>query len=240
VLENGFSIDNLGFDNLLEFVFPSFCLVCDSAIDRPGELICSNCLAKAFGFPQAFCSNCRGIIADGFQSCPQCPPDSGITVLALGQYVDPLKEIIHKFKYHGFSKLGVELANQIVDKYLPVLEKAAIEGVIPIPLDPYREKARGFNQAGVLSDIIRKRLNLSPADGILAKIRRTKDQTKLDTLQREANMAGCFRVVDERLKDKKILVVDDVFTTGATLREAIRTLKESGIEPVLAAVVAAA
>ena len=109
---------------------------------------------------------------------------------------------------------------------------------MPIPLHSYRKKARGFNQAQILSDIICKRLKVPVEAASLLKIRRTKDQVKLDVRQREENIRGAFRVFGDRLTGKRVAIVDDVVTTGATIREAAKVLVNSGAKP--AAVIAVA
>jgi ComF family protein len=142
------------------------------------------------------------------------------------------------FKYGGYRKLGVLLAEEWLVRYRPQLDNLAIDCVIPIPLDSYRERKRGFNQAAVLSDIIASRLNLAPAEISLMKVRRTEDQTRLNPERREINMHDAFRVTGDDGAGKRILLVDDVVTTGATLREAIRALSEAGTRPIMAAAIA--
>jgi ComF family protein len=143
-------------------------------------------------------------------------------------------------KYHGYRKLSGELGERLVGQYRAVLESFSVDLIVPIPLDYFREWKRGFNQAALLSDIIGERLNLPVAEQRLRKVRRTKDQTKLDPVEREENMRGAFRADSDMLKGKRILLVDDVVTTGTTLREARRALNEAGADAILALTVAAA
>jgi ComF family protein len=230
----------LGLENILEFIYPSFCLNCNRYIDYPGELICEVCWHKATVMPLVICAGCSQLIPDG-TDCLNCPaPQKGLPVFTLGHYLDPLKNIIHQMKYHGYRKLSIDLGERLVGQYRSVLDSFAVDLIIPIPLDYFREWKRGFNQAALLSDIIGERLNLPVAGQLLRKIRRTKDQTKLDPVEREENMRGAFGADSDMLTGKRILLVDDVVTTGATLREARRALNESGAEAVLALTVAAA
>jgi ComF family protein len=226
-----------GLDNLLEFVFPSLCLICSESTKVPGDLICSDCWKKASALPSVTCSRCRGTL-DELWKCPNCDPGDYFPIASLGNYIDPLKEIIHQFKYGGYHKLGYLLAESWLKLFCSNLENFKINCVIPIPLDSYREKKRGFNQAAILSDIITERLNLVPADISLIKVRRTKDQTKLNPERREKNMREAFQVDYDRYESRNILLVDDVVTTGATIREAARTLSAIGMKPLMAATIA--
>ena len=230
----------LGLENILEFIYPSFCLNCNRYIDYPGELICEGCWHKATVMPLVICAGCGQLIPDG-TGCLNCrSPQKPLPALTLGHYLDPLKNIIHQMKYHGYRKLSGELGERLVGQYRAVLESFSIDLIVPIPLDYFREWKRGFNQAALLSDIIGERLNLPVAEQRLRKVRRTKDQTKLDPFEREANMRGAFRVDSDTLAGKRILLVDDVVTTGTTLREARRALNEAGADAILALTVAAA
>lgn len=228
-----------GFAELLDFVYPPFCLVCDGEISISDQIVCGDCWNKASGNEFIFCINCRNILIENLE-CPDCRDNSHFPVLCLGHYIPPLKDIIHHFKYHGYSKLGRNLADNLPSGYVELLKKARIDHIIPIPLDSYREKGRGFNQAAVLSDIISEKVNLPVLDDVLRKIRRTKDQTRLDIMQREENMKGAFRANSELIAGKRILLVDDVITTGATLREAAGAVCAAGGDVAAALAVASA
>lgn len=229
----------LGLSHILDFIYPPSCLCCNEFIEEPDQLVCSDCWNRIAEFDLPFCLCCREILIDG-RSCPKCTRDDFLPVFALGNYVIPLKEAVHRFKYGGFKTMGVDLADRLIDKHVSSLEKLKIDIVVPIPLHSYREKKRGFNQAVILSDIIGKRLEIPVENHGLLKVKRTKDQTKLDPRRRELNIKGAFRVSGSDLMNKKILMVDDVITTGATILEARKVLIDSGARPVAVCAVAVA
>jgi len=224
---------------LLDFLYPPYCLVCDGEISEPGQVICRSCWLKSSNNGAIFCVNCRKILIDTLK-CPDCSNSSQFPVFCLGHYIPPLKEIIHHFKYHGFSRLGEDLLINLLSPYLEILNKLEIDYTIPIPLDSYREKGRAFNQAAILSDIISRKVNSPFLAGALTKDRRTRDQTKLDILEREKNMKGAFKADTEMLLGKRVLLVDDVITTGATLKEAASAILNANGAVVAALVVASA
>nr|MBN2278924.1 ComF family protein [candidate division Zixibacteria bacterium] len=226
-----------GLYDLLDFVFPPICLGCDEFNDNSDELVCDRCWKRIEPIEYPFCLNCHEILPRG-GSCGGCPAGETLPVFALGHFVDPLKKIIHHFKYHGYRKLGIELAGRLVDRQGALMAGRKIEAVIPIPLHSYRHKSRGFNQAAIMSDIIGERLNVPVDSDSLVKIRRTRDQARLRPAERDRNIRGAFSVISEELKGMRVILVDDVITTGTTVHEASRVLKEAGIK--VAAVAAAA
>jgi ComF family protein len=227
------------FENVLDVAYPPVCLYCDTFIDHSKSLICSRCWNRAVQFDYPFCSNC-GEILEKELYCKECSNEYSLPVFALGHFVEPLKEIIHKFKYNDYSKLAVGLGSRILGNYAEDMKKLKIDLILPIPLHSYREKIRGFNQAAVFSDIIGRGLGVRVVHRSLLKIKRTKDQTRLNPQQREVNIKGVFRVVGDKLKGNRVMIVDDVITTGATIREAARVLIEAGVKPVAYCVVAVA
>jgi len=230
-------ISKSGLSDILDFVYPSLCLVCNDFVPQKNRLVCIECWNRIDNFDDPFCMECHEILTSGL-ICSQCGIDRVIPVFALGQFVDPLREIIHQFKYGGYQKLGRQLAEEFLKYHQQQLSKVAADFLIPIPLHSYRQKSRGFNQAAILSDIIGEKLDIPVDTTSLMKIRRTKDQAKLKPLAREKNIAGAFAVEGDRLIGKRIIIVDDVMTTGATIQEAMRVCREAGAKP--AAVCAAA
>ncbi|SYZ74078.1 putative Competence protein F [Candidatus Zixiibacteriota bacterium] len=229
-----------GFSNLLDFFYPTVCLICDQYIDSGSHLICSSCWDKATASSEIFCLNCRGLITEGIK-CPNCDSKSAFPVLALGRFAGPLREIVHQFKYHGYHRLAELLAQGLINKYTSVLEKdPPFDALVPIPLDSFRKKKRGFNQAALLADILGERLKVPVERGFLSKAKKTKDQTRLDMVRRAENMKGAFRTANMEITGKMIILVDDVLTTGATMREAVAVLSAAGARPSLAIVAAVA
>lgn len=232
-------LEKIGLRGVLDFIYPPVCLCCNQFFDKPAGLVCPGCWNRIADLGFAFCSSCRGVLETEL-TCPDCATEDSRPVFALGHFVDPLKEIIHRFKYQGYKKLGVELADRLVDSHVDELEKIRADFIVPVPLHSYREKSRGFNQAAVLSDIIGERLKVPVESNCLLKIRRTKDQAKLDPVERERNIKGAFKLFGDTLVGKSVLIVDDVVTTGATIREAGKVLSDSGAKPVAVCTVAVA
>jgi len=227
------------FDDVLDVAYPPVCFCCDTFIERKKALVCDSCWNRAVQFDYPFCANCREVLEKN-PSCPQCSGEYSLPVFALGHFTEPLNEIIHRFKYYGYKKLADDLAGRILDMYLNQLKWLKIDTIVPIPLHSYREKNRGFNQAALLTDIIGRGLGVRVDRNSLVRIKRTRDQTRLNPRQREENVKGAFRVMNDSLANIRVMIVDDVITTGATIREAHKMIDKADAKVVAYCVTAVA
>ena len=177
---------------------------------------------------------------------PQCPacrrrPGSIDAGRAVGAYEDALREIVHAFKYEGRRTIGHRLGLLLRSVASELLDDAHC--AVPVPLHPWRRMQRGFNQASDLS----RALGV-PVVHALWRTRATAAQTGLTAPARRRNVRGAFRISpllsrrarQAHVRDRTIVLVDDVWTTGATLNECARVLKEAGAKEVRALTVARA
>lgn len=226
-----------GIDSFLEFVYPSCCLNCNKYIEQPGELICPDCWDKINTLDHVFCGNCEHPLF-GNLACSNCDEQDTMPILALGQYTDPLNVLIRHFKYRNFQRLGSILAEKLMANHSIMLNKLEIDIIIPIPLHGYRYKMRGYNQSLILADTIGKRLGVPVIINALIKTKHNKYQKSLDPIHRDKNVENVYKIGDDEIENKKIMLVDDVITTGATLREAKKVLHKAKGNVILAAVIA--
>jgi ComF family protein len=184
---------------------PPFCLACGRHLERENrnKSICSSCLKKSLSFDRAF-SPCL--------------------------YEGVIKELVHEFKYKNKSHLGKPLSGimtEFIKEYdLPI---DYLDLIIPIPLHKTRLREREFNQAEVLGRHIASEFNKKLAPDALIRHRLTKTQTELPVDKRYLNVKDSFFVTSNyNLRNKNVLLVDDVLTTGATSSEAAYTIKNAG------------
>ncbi len=228
-----------GIEALLEFVYPSNCLNCNEYIEQPGELICPKCWDKIYYTDDIYCVGCKSAIPANL-ICSKCKIENSLPLITLGHFASPLGEIIKQFKYRGFIKMSPILVNRILDIHAIIIKKIKADLIVPIPLHSYRLKSRGFNQAEILADNISMKTGIEVNKNSLRKIRNTRDQKLLDHNERIKNVKDAYKVFDEDLRDKKIILVDDVITTGATLNEARKEIIKAEGKVVLAIVIATA
>jgi len=227
--------------------FPSFCHLCSSLLEFPGEkIVCRECLDKLIPHRASYCVCCgKFFAAQGAPHfCAEClqsnPPYSRHR--SCGCYQNTLKDLILLYKYRKLKVLSVPLAEFILKKLNQEEDLWwGVEVLIPVPLHPNREKERGFNQAELLAAAIADKKDLPLMTGVLIKTKNTLPQTSLAASERFRNAAGMYKVAEpEKIVGKIVLLVDDVYTTGATVRECSRILLGAGAKDVRALTLAQA
>ena len=219
---------------LLDIFFPKFCLGCG----KEGTFLCQDC------------QSCLEILEDNFCLCetPKRLPEAGKCSSCRTKKLDGLffavsyqnkliKKLIQEFKYEPFIKdLAEPLTNLIISHILSLNEGNRFKKgdiLIPIPLSKRKLKSRGFNQSEEIDKELSKELKIPVIADCLIKIKETPAQMELSGEERQENIKGVFEVIKkEKIQGKKILLVDDVYTTGATMEECAKILKLSGAKEV--------
>ena len=209
-------------------------------------MICRTCREKLRPSEEAFCPSC-GRFFEGagephlcFECLDRRPPFTRHRSCA--RYSGTVKDVILLFKYHGFEILGLDLGDFLCRSLAAEDDLwLGLDAVIPVPLHRKKLKRRGFNQAEVLAARIAGTRKIELMKKGLVKIRNTPPQTTLEGKERDQNVRGAYRVRRARnLKGRTVLLVDDVYTTGSTIRECSRMLKQAGVEEVRAVTLARA
>jgi len=215
----------------LDFCYPGICANCEASSEG-GAVICDDCSAGLDALAaSSSCDRCAMPLAGAGAPCPYCFGD-GIRpferMLRLGVFEDPLKHLIHLAKYHRRWPLCELLADRLVacERVKGLLTETDI--LVPVPLYLRRHISRGYNQADVIARRIGKVCRI-PVLHPARRVRNTETQTHLSQAQRAANVRGAFALkrCARKLFAKHVVLVDDVMTTGSTLRELGRTLKHA-------------
>ncbi len=211
--------------SLKDLLFPKLCVGCK----KSGTLLCDECQLKVQYIYAQVCPVCRGESIGG-RTHPGCQTKWGIDgLISLAYYRGPVRNLIRQLKYHG-ATVTQELITQLIRTYSQHESLYLPPAIITsIPLFSTNQNHRGFNQADVIAQALSTSTHYPFVPDILKRSKNTPSQTKLTKLQRQQNMLGAFQInTSENIKNATFIVVDDVFTTGATLREAAKTLKHSG------------
>ena len=214
-------------DFLKESIFPIYCLGCN----KEGEWACESCFKKIPLNGVFCCPVCHQNNGTG-NACRNCQSASSLDrTIAIAPYEESglLGKIIENFKYNYVEELE-NLISKIIKNFLVAKSTFRAEAVVPVPLHQRRLAERGFNQAGIIAEIAAKELNL-PLNLILKRSHHTKQQAKLNRESRKINVVGAFKA-GKKLAGT-VLLVDDVFTTGSTMQECARVLKEQGVKKVI-------
>ncbi len=202
-------------------------------------MICETCEKLSSRLTAPLCLTCKQVLPEGDSpQCPSCSKPQSMPVFALGVFDLHNRELIHRLKYYGDEPAGRFLGAELCKVMAGFNSSSAWDVIVPVPLHWTRKWSRGFNQSLILARNLSKTAGL-PILPALHRVKRTKDQTRLSREERLANVHGAFRVVKD-VAGKKLLLLDDVTTTGATLEECRRVLAEAGASQISAAVVAVA
>lgn len=227
---------------VLDFVLPAFCGVCDKPLEKDERVVCEKCMSQIQLISETYCLRC-GKPTKGEKVCRDCfvHPHKLLRIRALGVYTGVLASLIHLLKYTRrlslAARLGKMMSKLVIEDNF--LRRAQL--IIPVPLHPTRMRERGYNQSELLTKNMGDYLNIPISKKSLLRVRNTKSQTRLSTKQRRENVKGAFTVKESaHIANKHILLVDDVFTTGATLDECAIALLNGGANAVYAITCAAA
>ncbi len=221
---------------LLDLLFPVRCAGCG----RAGELLCPACRAQVQPVPQPVCIRCgRPLAVQG--RCDGCAAGqfhvSAIRSAAV--YADPLSQVIHRFKYEGRPELHEPLGQMLAGYWRD--RSATVDLVAAVPLHENRLRERGFNQSDLLAAVLCREVRLPLLQpGVLRRERDTAQQMLLGPAERRTNVQDAFRWRGPHLAGSKVLLIDDVATTGSTLEACAEALLAAGANKVWALTVARA
>jgi ComF family protein len=221
---------------LWELLFPSRCLGCQ----KRGVVLCADCLPTIPWQGPYVCPRCARESPLGGR-CRRClgggsPDLSGVR--AACRFDGVVRTAIHQLKYRRASFLAPFLARLLAQSLSQ--RRLDVDLVVPVPLDPARQRERGFNQATLVAAELSRLANYpAPAAGVLIRAHHRRPQVGLRAAERRRNVQGAFLcVAPEAIAGRRVLLIDDVMTTGATLEACAAALRSAGAAIVLAAVVA--
>jgi ComF family protein len=221
----------------LDIVFPVHCAGCQSS----GHVLCPTCIDKIQPFPSLFCQRCSTpLFPDSTcQSC-QYHPLKLSGQRAVSTYQEPLRTCIRALKYYGNTRLAEPLGLLLAEAYIHYGIQADI--MIPVPLHSERQRQRGYNHASLLAEVCSARSGIPLHKDVLVRHRATAAQVDLNPKDRYQNVAGAFRCTAAfatgALYRRRIVIIDDVSTTGATLEACAAPLFAAGAEAVWGLVLA--
>ena len=222
------------FPRIFDLIYPRRCPVCDDIVGGRA-LICEPCRLRLHPVGEPLCKKCgKPLSTAEAEYCPDCGRKKHLYVRgrAALEYDSVMRESIGRFKYKNRREYG--------DFYVQELLRACGEAVrswnpdllIPIPLHKSRRRKRGFNQAELIARGLGKELGIPVSADSLLRTKKTSPQKELNDQERKSNLKNAFQLAKDNVKFKKILLIDDIYTTGSTIDAAASVLLDHGAEKV--------
>src|SRR5438067_343121 len=230
---------------IASLVYPPTCTICAGSVG-PHDYLCADCETKLSRIVPPFCAKCSepfdGAITTTF-SCANCAHRALYFDAAVSAYRSRgiARHVILNFKYGRQIHLRHLVARWLVAALDDErLRERRFDAIVPVPLHPAKQRERGFNQAALLAEWLSAHMAL-PLRPVLQRVRFTTTQTAFDRSERMQNLGNAFRLrKNADVRKSRVLLIDDVLTTGSTLSECARVLKEAGAQSVYAATAARA
>jgi ComF family protein len=229
-------------DTLLNFVYPAVCQICREERATAAEsYICQSCIRGKGGVHYLlppYCERCcypfDGDITGSFE-CSNCREQEFAFRYARSAVVTSplLLDVIHRWKYNRARWFEPFLADLLVREAAPILTAESWDLIVPVPLHPVKEREREFNQAESLATPLAEAIGLPMNKKLVERVTFTRTQTQLSREERSENVARAFAMIGgKKLNGQKIILLDDVFTTGATTSACANILRKAGASDV--------
>ncbi len=220
-------------NRIADLLFPPRCPVCGK-IAAEGETVCPECRKKLPRIGGSRCAKCSKPVEDGVLLCDDCRGkdhayDCGFAAFL---YDDVMREIISACKYRGRREYCRALGTLLFEASGHFLRRCRPDVIVPVPLHPRRLAKRTFNQAEEIAAAYGRMAGVELAPRLLKRVHETGAMKKLGAGERTGNLRGAFLVPDGEDVPERILLVDDIYTTGNTVDAAAHALKERGAEHV--------
>ncbi len=191
-------------------------------------MLCEQCLEDLIQMPNNTCTFCNN---DTIHSliCEECKKEYPFDeVVCAYTFNLPIQRMIHHFKYNEFKKIGAYLGAELAELISSYSFITETDYIIPVPLHKTKRRFRGFNQAEIIAKALSVKLDIPILKNVLSRKKFTQTQTQLKKHEREKNVANAFHVKNiGTIKNKSLLLVDDVLTTGSTMKSIALLLKKN-------------
>jgi ComF family protein len=218
---------------LLDLLFPRRCPLCDEPVRLREGLACTACLAHISYISEPFCLKCGKRLPDEREFCHDCAERSHHFErgLALFEYRS-VAGAIFRFKYKGRQEYAEFFGAEISNRLGREIQSLEPDCLIPVPIHRKRLRKRGYNQAALLAQAISHHLQIPVAENLITRVRATTPLKNLNLQERQNNLKKAFKISQNDVKLKAVVIVDDIYTTGSTIDSMAEELKLAGVEKV--------
>lgn len=216
---------------LTDLLFPRRCAVCDGITDRPGKEICTECRNKIIYIKEPFCMKCGKQLQSGEREyCGDCGRKTHYFIQGTALYdYGSMADSISRFKYGGRMEYASFYGRELYEKKLSWLRAVAPDALIPVPIHPSRKRKRGYNQAQLIAEALSERSGIPVNTSLIHRERKTRPLKSLTWAERQNNLKRAFKICQNDVKLKTIVIIDDIYTTGSTVDEMALALQKAGV-----------
>ena len=214
-------------------LYPNRCPVCGKVLHD--TLICPVCRKKLKYVKQPVCFSCgKPLIEDSKEYCVDCRKNhhefyQGKAVFC---YQGSVRDMLYRYKYSNRRDYTEFFAQEAERMYADWIKQCAVEAIVPIPLSKKKKRSRGYNQAEIFAKRLAELTGLPCVKKLLIRTRDTAPQKQLSVLERKNNLKNAFKITQNIVKLNRVLLVDDIYTTGSTIDAAANALKQAGVKEV--------
>lgn len=220
---------------VVDMIFPRRCPACHDIVNEKGALICKKCEGKFEYVEEPYCMKCgKPVMDDGKEYCTECENnkrnfEEGRAVFI---YDDAMRLSIYSFKYNDRQEYAEYYAKEIYLRLGNKIKSWDADVIIPIPLHKSKQKLRGYNQAYLIAKELSNLIKIPVENNVIIRNRKTVVQKNLNAKDRANNVKNAFKIKQNNVKFKSAILIDDIYTTGATISAATESLKACGVEKV--------
>lgn len=218
---------------LIQLLFPLRCPACDGILRTPQRGICKECEGVFRKISPPWCLQCGKKLIKSGNYCKDCRDGEHVFIRGRSLYeYSSCAEAVYRFKYSGRREYGEYFGREIAENLGDFIRGIKPDALIPIPLHKKRLRVRGYNQAEVLAKAIGKHVQVPVQPDLLLRVKNTSALKQLNPKERQNNLKKAFKLNRNDVKLNTTILIDDIYTTGATIDEATRTLKACGVREV--------
>lgn len=221
--------------DLVRILFPATCPVCEKVLPYKAGLICPECNRKLPYIMGSTCMKCgKPVDSPEVEYCFDCDRtkhlyDQGAAVFS---YSAEIRDSIYRFKYSNKREYAKFYGEEMARCCERILARWRPDVIVPVPLHAAKLVARGYNQSEILARELGKRIHVPVDSHILERAKKTRPQKELNDHERKKNVENAFKIQKNIVKLKKVIIVDDIYTTGSTVDACAFVLKQHGAERV--------
>lgn len=221
-------------DNLISLLFPRRCPICDEPVRPYGALCCTECAGKVRYISEPACLKCGKALKDETREyCEDCSRHSHYYKKGypLFEYRS-VSESIYRFKYRNRREYAAWYGERMGQVLGDELKRLQPDALIPVPIHASKLRSRGYNQAALIARELSVRIGVPVMENVIVRTRKTEALKDHTPAERNNILRGAFKIASNDVKLKKIVIIDDIYTTGSTIDEVARVCLDAGMQEV--------